>query len=290
MLYRSVLRNATIACALLVLALLSGLARATETVRLTNGDWAPYLNREAPHGIIGMIIEEAFAESDIAVHWGFFPWARSYTLAKKGIWDGSAAWACTEERAPYFYFSDAIIPVKLAFFYRREDNFDWSKPEDLKGLKIGLSRDYYYGETINQAAADGIVDVEVATSDEINFRKLLAGRIDLFPIDVVVGRRLIARNFSEKDMEKLAVHPRVVYVAQLHLLLSNSVPGNAERMTRFNQGLATIRQRGRIDAILADAAKNLPYPVELYDDEPAPADCNFGNQDSTEEPPKRKKM
>lgn len=282
---RRVLRNTAPLCTLMSLVLMASLsllsspATAGETVRLTNGDWAPYLMHEAPHGIIAEIVEEAFAESDTAVHWGFFPWARSYALAEKGLWDGSAAWACTAGRAPYFYFSAPIIPVKLAFFYRREQAFDWSSPGDLKGLKVGLSRDYHYGEIIEQAAADGLIKVEVATSDEINFRKLLAGRIDLFPIDVVVGRRLLARHFSPQDMEKLAIHPRVVYATQLHLMLSKKVPGNAERMERFNQGLASIRQRGRVDAILDDAAKDLPYPVELYQDEPAPADCEFDSRD-----------
>ncbi|BES72367.1 hypothetical protein RE428_33850 [Marinobacter nanhaiticus D15-8W] len=134
--HRRVLCKATPLRTLLGLTLMASLTlffspvMATGTVRLTNGDWAPYLKREAPHGIIAEIIEEAFAESDTAVHWGFFPWARSYALAQKGIWDGSAAWACTAERAPYFYFSDPIIPVKLAFFYRRERAFDWKSPAE----------------------------------------------------------------------------------------------------------------------------------------------------------------
>ncbi|BES72368.1 hypothetical protein RE428_33860 [Marinobacter nanhaiticus D15-8W] len=135
------------------------------------------------------------------------------------------------------------------------------------------------GKALQKAIADSLIKVEVATSDEINFRKLLAGRIDLFPIDVVVGRRLLARHFSPQDVEKLAVHPRVVYATQLHLMLSKRVPGNAVRMERFNQGLAAIRQRGRIDAILDDAASDIPYPIELYEDEPAPADCEFESLD-----------
>ncbi|TBW57964.1 transporter substrate-binding domain-containing protein [Marinobacter halodurans] len=256
----------------------------TSSVNITSGSWPPYLEDTPSHGIIGQIIDEAFAEEGMAVRWGFFPWARSFRLAQKGIWDGSAAWACTPERAPDFYFSDAIIPVRLAFFYRRSDPIDWTTIDDLKGLRIGLSRDYHYGDTINQAIANGTLESEIARSDDINFRKLLAGRIDLFPIDVAVGRRLLARSFTQDEIARLAVHPRVVYATQLRLMLSRHVAGNEARLQQFNKGLQALRLRGRIDAIMAHAASELPYPVTLYGDEPDPAECNFAQAPESDVP------
>lgn len=271
--FRMLLRKTALVWVLMSLATCG--AASPSTIKLTSGTWAPYLEDTPSRGIIGHIIDEAFAEENVTVHWGFFPWARSYRLAQKGLWDGSAAWACTPERAPFFYFSDPIIPVRLAFFHRRDEPIDWTTLDDLRGLRIGLSRDYYYGDAINEAIADGILEPDMARSDVINFRKLLAGRIDLFPIDVAVGRRLLVETFSQEDIEQLAVHPRVVYATQLRLMLSRQIPGNEERMKQFNLGLQRLNARGRVDAIMAEAAKDLPYPVTLYGDGPDPAECDF---------------
>ncbi len=51
--------------------------RAAETIRLTNGEWQPYLSKDAPHhGFASHIVTEAFALVGVEVEYGFFPWKR----------------------------------------------------------------------------------------------------------------------------------------------------------------------------------------------------------------------
>ncbi len=64
-------------------------AEMSNTIRLTNGEWQPYLSKDVPHfGIASHIVTEAFALVGVEVEYGFFPWARSMKLAKVGRWDG----------------------------------------------------------------------------------------------------------------------------------------------------------------------------------------------------------
>ena len=84
------------------------LAQTRDTIRLTNGEWPPFMSKNGPHhGVASHVITEAFALVGVEVEFGFFPWARSLKLAKEGVWDGSAAWWDREERYPYVFYSCA---------------------------------------------------------------------------------------------------------------------------------------------------------------------------------------
>ncbi|MBU2254212.1 MAG: amino acid ABC transporter substrate-binding protein, partial [Gammaproteobacteria bacterium] len=63
--------------ALLLSALFSlfcGAFAAAESVRLTNGEWPPYLGEQLPHkGVASRTVAEAFALQGIDVAWEFHP-------------------------------------------------------------------------------------------------------------------------------------------------------------------------------------------------------------------------
>ncbi len=71
---------------------------AETTIRITNGEWEPYLSEHCyKYGLASHIVSEAFRLEGINVEWGFFPWKRSYEWAKDGSWDASAVWWPTKE-------------------------------------------------------------------------------------------------------------------------------------------------------------------------------------------------
>ena len=72
---------------------------AEEEIMISIGEWHPFISKELPHyGIVSHIISEAFAESQIKMKYGFFPWKRSYNYVKTGKYHASAIWGKTEER------------------------------------------------------------------------------------------------------------------------------------------------------------------------------------------------
>ena len=155
---------------------------AEETIRITIGEWAPFLSKDLKHyGLAARIVTESFALEGVKVEYGFFPWARSKFFAQEGEWDGSAVWMHNSERAKDFLFSDSVVEVKNIFFHLKSYSFDWNTIDDLKGIPIGGTIEYSYGEEFQNAEKTGEIEVQRAPSDEINFRKLLAGRIKIFP-------------------------------------------------------------------------------------------------------------
>lgn len=247
--------------ALLLSALFSlfcgGLA-AAESVRLTNGEWPPYLGEQLPHkGVASRIVAEAFALEGMTVDWEFHPWARSLQLAERGKRDGSAVWLHSAERESKFFISDPVVESGYYLFHRKNYAFDWRQVADLRGRRLAGTRGYDYGEAFEQAEASGELRVNRVTSDETAFRQLLAGRVDLFPMDKVAGFDLLHQHFSAAERAQLSYHPQPLRSDSLHLLLSRQVAGNAERIERFNRGLQRLQESGKVAQYLMEMQQSL---------------------------------
>lgn len=239
---------------LLALSISAAAQGGSDTVRITNGEWPPYLGEEEPgYGIASRIVTRAFERAGYQVEYGFFPWSRSLYLAREGHWDGTAVWLPSEERFRDFYVSDPVIVTEYVFFHRKDMAFDWDMPADLSGYRIGLTQDYDYGKVIETAVDLELVLTETVASDRLNFEKLIAGRIDLFPMDRVVGQEMLEEHFRRKERKQITWHPHPVRLDRLRLLLSREVPGNAERIEAFNKALREMRVSGEIEEILVRA-------------------------------------
>jgi polar amino acid transport system substrate-binding protein len=241
----------------LALALSSGpgaLAQTRDTIRVTNGEWPPFLSEHAPHyGFASHIITEAFALVGVEVEYGFFPWKRSYKLAMEGKWDGSAIWWENEERRTLFYFTDSVSSTREAFFHLKAKAFDWTRYEDLRELRIGGTNPYDYGKAFNDAESVGIINVERAPNDETSLKKLLKGRLDVFPGTVMVTYEQIRKTFSDEEAALLTHHPKPIAERPVYLIFSKKLPGNEHMRDRFNEGLRMLKENGRWDQIIADA-------------------------------------
>ncbi|OEC59724.1 MULTISPECIES: substrate-binding periplasmic protein [Pseudomonadaceae] len=242
---------------LFILTLAFGSLAAAEDVRLTNGEWTPYLGASLPHqGVASRIVAEAFALEGVTVHWEFHPWARSLRLAEKGERHGTAIWLRNADRERDFYVSDPVIESGYVLFHRKDTPLDWQSVDDLRHYRLGATIGYDYGEAFQRAEQDGRLRVQRLAAEEQGLRMLLAGRIDVFPMDKVVGIANL-QGFSREERSRVTFHPQPLRSDTLHLLLSRSVPGNEQLMARFNQGLAQLRESGKIARYLLEAEEPL---------------------------------
>jgi polar amino acid transport system substrate-binding protein len=239
-----------------ILILGSGVAAAqtSKTIRLTNGEWQPYLSKDSPHhGFASHIVTEAFALVGVAVEYGFFPWSRAMKLAKDGTWEGTAVWGDSEERRMNFFYSDPVVPSVYFFFHLRDTEFDWKSYNDLKDVRVGGTLEYLYSKEFDAAEKAGIFRTNRAPNDEIGLKKLLKGRIEVFPGEVMVTYAQIRDTFPEAEAALFTHHSRPIDKTPLHLLLSKNVQGNESMRDLFNEGLKRLKESGRYDQIIADA-------------------------------------
>lgn len=230
-----------------------GWIAGNRVVRITSGDWPPYQGKNLPHlGAGQRIVTEAFALQGIDVEYEFFPWRRAYVLANTPAWDGGALWARSPARERDFYFSEPVVGTNTILMYLKGAPLEWTTLADLGRYRIGITSGYFYGPQFMAAVAGNKLAVQSVSTDLQNLQKLLAGHIDVFPVDKVVGLTLLRQNFSKEDIERVAIARKVLYSQSLHLMLKKSHPESRLLIEQFNIGLRRLKANGQVNADLRD--------------------------------------
>ena len=227
-----------------------------ETVRLATGELPPYATEQRPdQGIALDIIRRAFANEGIGVQYFFKPWTRSLEEARDGKWDGTAYWGRNPIRDAGFLISDNVLTEQWVFVYRQDAlatrQFDWKQFADLTGLRIGAAKFNSYTPEFWALQKSGVLTVEFAADDLSNLRLLVAGRLDLVPLERNVACYLMAAHFQPAEVTKLRAHPKLLTDNfTTHLMLSQKLPQSSARMAAFNRGLKVLQKSKHYGEVL----------------------------------------
>jgi polar amino acid transport system substrate-binding protein len=221
----------------------------SETIKITNGDWAPYMAESLKHyGVVSHIVSETFALEGITVEYVFLPWKRAYEDAKEGKADGSIIWGFSEERAAELKFSEPVINLETVLFIQKNSTVDWTTEEDLGKYSIGGVIGYSYG--IEALETSGKVKISRIASPENNYKKLASGRLEIVLEDRDVGWQL-ANNLGLTD--SLKTHPKPLNTKSFHLLMSKNSAKGDKFLEAFNRGLAKMKASGKLDQMVKDS-------------------------------------
>lgn len=250
------LNSRTIGLAAAAMLLLGGgPTLAQETVRIASGEYAPWTSKNIKGaGFINHVISEAFARVGYRVEFEYYPWKRAFNSAKTGEkFHATSYWYYSDERAQFFHYSDPLGHEETVFFHLADNPpGDWQALSDLKGKRIGVTRGYTYTKEIWDAHESKALSIKVADTDEINFRKLLKGRIDLFLMETVVGKKLLRDKFSADEATRVTFDPNPLFEGLTYLLFNKNRADAEAVMAAFNRGLAEIRADGTYQKMEAD--------------------------------------
>jgi polar amino acid transport system substrate-binding protein len=239
------LRRSTVVLVLLLWASALG-AEGQKHISISVGDWPPFFVENEPgQGTVARLVRDIFAEQGYKVTFRFLPWKRAYREAASGRHDATAIWMHAEEREADFIYSDAVMQERFVLFYRKDDPIEWNTLRDLADLTLGGSIGYSYGSEFDQAIKEDILNVEWAASTELNFRKLLYGRIDAFPEEINVGYYILRRETDNPQSLQITHHPEPILENQSFLLFPRDNPDTPRLSRAFNQGLKSFREDGR---------------------------------------------
>ena len=229
---------------------------AEEKIRIATGEYEPFLSENLKHNGVGLrIIREAFALEGIKVEYGFFPWKRSYNFAKYGDWDATATWANKAGRDKDFYFSDPLYQSASVFFHLKTYKFDWNTLDDLKGISIGATDGYTYPPKFFQAIKNQSLNVDFDSSPVLNYKKLLKGRIEIFPNNIDVGYATLASKFTQQELESVTHHPRFFTNNPTYLIFSKKIKKNIRMRDLFNKGLKRLKNSGKFDQYFMESRR-----------------------------------
>lgn len=258
----------------LILAFLFVFAQACfakEIIRITTGEWPPYISENIDHqGLLTQITKEAFAKKNIDVQIGFFPWARATELSKSGEWDGTIAFARLKEREKFYLFSKTLYIGRYAFFHLKSQPLFWTSYGDLKDIKMASTRGFGgMGDEFLKAERSGVITVMRLTSDIQSFNMLKTNRVQAVPSDLEVGYVLLHKIYG-KEANLFTHNPRLIQSSDYHLVVSKKNKNGQKIIDAFNEGLIQLHSSGRYDEILK-AWYNKPIYRESVPSEFLPA-------------------
>lgn len=167
------------------------LAAYGEKLRIVTEPWAPYVfeDQGSMRGLDYETTVIVFQRLGVDVQWQFLPWKRCLAMLEQGHADGALDIFHSHERdAQLLYPSEPLSEVEFVLFYANERPQPAKSLTDLRGLTVGISPGYLYGDAFSQSTA---FNREPAPSHEANFGKLLLGRVDLVITDRRVGQHVI---------------------------------------------------------------------------------------------------
>lgn len=215
-------------------------------VRIATGELPPYATElRLDKGIALSIVRRAFETAGYRVEYVFLPWSRAQAETKLGKWDASAYWGKTEDRERDFWLSDNVVTEQWVFIHRKAIELSWNTFEDLKPYQIAVIRDYTYTPELRAMIGNGELRTDLTPDDLAALRKLVAGRVDVAPMERNVACDILSRYFTEGEANRLRANPKLMTEAfTTHLLLPRSRPNSQELLQAFNGGLKKLYESG----------------------------------------------
>ena len=227
---------------------------AEETIRISTLEYAPWTGKNLKdNGFVNHVITEAFKRKGYTVKYSYLPWQRALTETKNGKYSALSYVYWSKNREKEFFLSDPISEEKIVLFHLKTKPLkDWKTLDDLKDYQFGATRGYTYTKEFWEAAASKRLKVDVADSDIQNFKKLLAGRIDIFPSGLVNGYSILKKEFNQSISRLISFDPKPLSQTTGHLAFTRNRKDSENLLRIFNQGLAELKKEGLFDKLKDD--------------------------------------
>ncbi|QTA80037.1 ABC transporter, solute-binding protein family 3 [Desulfonema limicola] len=224
-------------------------AAQAENIKIVTGEWAPFTSEKVEgYGFITEIVSLALKNMGIIPEYEFHKWNRCYSMVKRGDVLAAFPYSYTEERAEDVFFSDTIGKSRTMFFQYQSQlspEIKYNILEDLKPYKIGGVKGYFYEKDFKESG----LNVSYTSDETSALKKLEAGRIDLLPLNEIVGWELIKKHYPEK-INKFKTLEKPYNVDNLMLIVSRKFPGSSNFLNNFNNSLNQIKTKNEYSGIL----------------------------------------
>lgn len=232
---------------LIIILLLTAVSARAEQLRMVADEWPPYVDPTSPGGGLAIdLVSAVFSRAGYSTQLTVDDWSRDLEGASIGVYDVVANIWYTDERAQYLDYSDPYLLNDVRFVKRKGTDIEFEDYRDIRGLVIGIVKDYGYPQGflkaggLTKVANDALV---LALTD------LVEGQCDLV-IDDKHVLEYTARKYLPDSENRLEFLPRPVGLEQLHIAVSKANPRHAQIVDDFNRTLRAMKSDGTYGRIL----------------------------------------
>lgn len=244
-----------IICAVILLYALHSPAKADE-YRFVTFNYPPLeyedKNRRA-QGIAVNIVSHIMTTIGHSVRIEVYPWTRALDMVRSGRADAIFTAYKNEQREQFLDFSREVLIMQEVYFFKRKDhpiNFAGNY-DNLKKYTIGVVSTISYGPIFDSAKT--VLDIDRSSRLEHGFQKLVLGRIDLLPSDILVADYTLR---SMKLMDKIDTLPTRIQSVPSYIAFSKRRQISTLR-DQFDLQLIDMKASGEYDAMVATLAQSI---------------------------------
>lgn len=151
-------------------------------------------------------------------------------------------------RMSLFYYSDPIYIETMRVCVKTGHTFPFSGVVDLSGKRVGINRGWSYGEVFDSVRRAGLFEVEEATDNQANLKKLILGRLDCIIADEFSLLQIIHQRGWGDEVEML--DPPAA-VNSVHLIFAKRAKLSIV-LDRFNLGLIKMKENESYSRIISE--------------------------------------
>lgn len=177
--------------------------------------------------------------------------ARLTRNAETGVYDLVMTHSYKPERESYLlYPQQSHLRHSWHFFVRKADmlRIRYDTLEDLKPWRIGLTKDFAYTPELAAALKDPAYQIQEIPINQLQLRKLIAGRIDTVPMPLVTAFAQIREEGLEGKLDYL---PKPLKASPYYTVWTKAKADadTPAMMTAYDAELLRMKRDGRLKAI-----------------------------------------
>ncbi|MFZ6875027.1 substrate-binding periplasmic protein [Undibacterium sp. Di27W] len=236
------------------------------TYRCVSLDYPPLIYKDSDNRVKGFavdIVSAVFKNLGHTIEVEIYPWARSLEMLRTGERDCIFTIFHSQEREQFLDFSAEAIVPQVVYFYTKKDspiafNGDIASLAD---LRIGTVRKISYGQRFDDMRAR--LKLDEAYELEQSMKKLLIGRIDLFPSNYYSASHLLKLPRNKDWADKIVQLPVAVDVVPSYLAFAKSKKMTSLRDS-FDQEFRKFLTKGQYrDLLIKYQLENSPELIRF---------------------------
>jgi polar amino acid transport system substrate-binding protein len=220
----------------------------TQTVKITTGEWEPFISEKYEHGgVILHIVKEAFSRKGLDVEFAFLPWGRAVAYVDNGSWDAMAVTGSRHSvKGVSYLHSDPVYVGRDVLFHRKPGSIQWETFQDLHGLTFGAALSYDYSDEYREALKNKLISRIVAPNASLLFPMLAANRFDVFIMDKRAGLYTYNTQYREKLGDAITYYDKAFSSLDYSVRFLDRGEISQQLLRTFNESLREMRDAGII--------------------------------------------
>ena len=243
----------------IAIAVCSHTAMAIDINVVHSGNWPPYADKDLPEqGLAIDLVTTALKRA------GYSPQVKTASLtqilegSKTGVYDVFATPWYTMDRDQYLHFSQSYLESSIHFIKRNDTPFEYTRFDDLEGVKIGVIEGYAYDEDFNDSAAIKKINASSLTE---NLRKLIEKEVDLSLDDERVLRYTLNQSMPN-NTATLVILAKPLTMRGINIGVSRKNPDHEKIVAGFNKAIAEMKKDGTHDRIVQKHKAYIEHPTK----------------------------